>query len=385
MAKSSKLRVMISSRCDDLFPTDQTVTRLSHIRRALKTEIEAMKLAGKAAFEVWINEETPPQGGTWDSWDTCMHAVGDCDILIVISNGNAGWAASGGDVGICHAELMTGLSTAAGKVRLIALESMPAKAGKEGDRDRRFQTYVGKQSLFRGGTVKTEADLKSRVKDALHDAVVSLAQAGVREATKGKFHSGDALDWSRLDFASRQTKMIQVLRDAVLAREGSLEAADHVFVRVSSHDLLFQFHAISAALSVGPAREAVGQPFLRDHLLTGALTGKRGGPVHIIACHKNATETQAAKLLGFPDATFVSAPFGIFAADPIQKVQFAFITNCRDDANTRHGLQRFMEWLSQTGEDVLMAERALARSRIIAAIAREAKSPLASRRRGTSR
>lgn len=71
MAKSSKLRVMISSRCDDLFPTDQTVTRLSDIRRSLKTEIEAMKLAGKAAFELWINEETPPQGGTWDSWDTC--------------------------------------------------------------------------------------------------------------------------------------------------------------------------------------------------------------------------------------------------------------------------------------------------------------------------
>jgi hypothetical protein len=376
---------MISSRCDDLFPTDQTVTRLAHTRKALKTEIEAMKLAGRSAFEVWINEETPPQGGTWDSWDTCMHAVRACDILIVISNGNAGWATSGGDVGICHAELMTGLSTAAAKVRLIALENIPPKAGEDGHRDRRFQTYVDKQSLFRGGTVKTESDLKTRVKDALHDAVVSLAQAGVREATKGKFHSGDALDWSRLDLASRQAKMIQVLREAVLAREGSSKVANHVFVRVSSHDLLFQFHAIAAAISVAPAREAVGQPFLRDHLLTGALTGKRGGPVHIIACHKNATETQAAKLLGFPDATFVSAPFGIFAADPIQNVQFAFIANCRDDANTRHGLQRFMEWLSQTGEDVLMAERAMARSRIIAAIAKEAKQPLVGQHRGSSK
>ena len=57
------------------------------------------------------------------------------------------------------------------------------------------------------------------------------------------------------------------------------------------------------------------------------LTGKRGGPVHVIACHKTATESQAARLLGFPDATLVSAPFGIFAADPVQKVQFAFITN----------------------------------------------------------
>ena len=58
---------------------------------------------------------------------------------------------------------------------------------------------------------------------------------------------------------------------------------------------------------------------------------------------------------GFPDATVVSAPFGVFVADNIQKVQFAFIVNCRDEANTRHGVQRFFEWLAQTGEESLVA------------------------------
>ena len=110
---------------------------------------------------------------------------------------------------------------------------------------------------------------------------------------------------------------------------------------------------------------------LRDHLLADALTGPHGGPVHVIACHKNATEGQAMNLLGFPDATVVSAPFGVFVADPVQKVQFAFITNCRDDANTRHGLQRFFEWLGQTGEETLLADRAMARARIVRAIAKE--------------
>jgi hypothetical protein len=135
---------------------------------------------------------------------------------------------------------------------------------------------------------------------------------------------------------------------------------------------LTELHAIPASLSVGPAKELVGQPFLRDHLLSSSLTGKRCGPLHIIACHKTATESQATKLLGFSDATLVTAPFGVFVADPIQKVQFAFITNCRDEANTRHGLQRFIEWLNQTGEDKLLAERAQARARIIRAIAKEA-------------
>ena len=54
-------------------------------------------------------------------------------------------------------------------------------------------------------------------------------------------------------------------------------------------------------------------------------------------------------------------------------MQFAFIVNCRDDANTRHGAQRFFEWLAQTGEEALVSERAKARARIVSAIAKEAK------------
>lgn len=372
MAKSSKLRVMISSRCNDKFPAG-TATTLTDVRKELKTEIEAMEIAGRKAFEAWINEETDPQGGTWDSWDVCIQAVKDCDILLVVSNGNAGWADGSGAIGICHAEMMTGLSVAPAKVRLIALNNVPITPDDDGKRNKRFQEELAKQSLFRGGTVATVDDLKKRVKDALFDSVIHLAQAGVAAAARGKFHSGAALDWSRLDFNKRQTEMVRVLRESLLARKDSSEDAGELIVQIAGQDILTRAHAIPAALTVGPAKELVGQPFLRDHLLEPYLKSNRGGPLHIIACHKTATESQAAKLLGFPDATLVSAPFGVFVADPIQKVQFAFITNCRDEANTRHGLQRFMEWLSQTGEDKLVAERAQARARIVRAIAKEVK------------
>jgi hypothetical protein len=67
----------------------------------------------------------------------------------------------------------------------------------------------------------------------------------------------------------------------------------------------------------------------------------------------------------------VSGPFGVYVADKVQKVQFAFLINCRDDARTRHAVQRFFEWLAQTGEDKLLAQRAMARSRIVKAIASE--------------
>lgn len=372
MAKSSKLRVMISSRCLDYFPLGQNKTRLSDVRKELKAEIEAIKVCGKNVFDVWINEETPPQGGTWDSWDVCMQAVKNCDIMLVISNGNAGWADSEGDIGICHAELMTGVSMAPAKIRLVALSNVEITQDAAGTRNQRFQDYVQKQNLFRGGTVTTVADLKTRTNEALHEALIALAQAGVREASKGKFHCGEALEWSRLDFKARQEEMCRVLRTAICQRAGTVREENHIIVKIAGADIVLIPNAIPAAITIAPAKELVGQPFLYDHILSSFLNKKRGGPVHIIGCHKTATESQAIKLLGFPDATVVTAPFGVFVADNVQKVQFAFIVNCRDDATTRHGVQRFFEWLTQTGEDKLLAERARAHARIVSAIAKEA-------------
>ena len=77
MAKSSSLRVMISSRCNDNFPAGEGGQPLSEIRRELKKEIERLKVFRKKMFEVWINEEMPPQGGNWDSTDVCLRAVDD--------------------------------------------------------------------------------------------------------------------------------------------------------------------------------------------------------------------------------------------------------------------------------------------------------------------
>jgi len=134
---------------------------------------------------------------------------------------------------------------------------------------------------------------------------------------------------------------------------------------------LFRLDAVPAAMSVAAAREMVGQPFLKDHEYASSLTGNRGGPVHLIGCHKTITEAQAMKLLGFPDATVVTTQFGVYVADNVQKIQLALVANCKDDANTRHGVQRFFEWLRQTGEGKLLAERAAARARIVKSIAQE--------------
>jgi len=123
MAKSSKIRVMLSSRSDDVFPSSgaKGAKSLSAIRKSLKSEIEGLEIFGQKPFEVWINEDAPPAAASDDSWEKCMKEVRDCDILIVLSNGNAGWAKAGGSIGICHAEYSEGLATARGKVWLVSL------------------------------------------------------------------------------------------------------------------------------------------------------------------------------------------------------------------------------------------------------------------------
>jgi len=368
MARSSMLRVMLSSKCETEFPTGSK-RKLSDIRRDLKEEIEGIKFGGKQLFDVWINEETPPQGGTWDSWDVCIQAVGECDILIVLYNGDAGWAKDRGDIGICHAEMMAGLGQAPAKVRLIALPKVATDNADQMLRNHRFQDEVSKQSLFRGGTVSDEVSLKARVNEALRDAVICLAQAGSKDAARGKFHSGAALDWSRLDFRARRDAMVKVAADAIAARSGSSKSEAGMTLQLQETPVLACIHAIPAAFSVAPARELVGQPFLLDHQKAGLLKEDGGGPIHLILCHKTATETQAAKLLGFPDATIVSPPFGVFVADPVQHVQFVFIKDCRDESTTRHGIQRFFEWLSQTGEEANLVVRAKHRATIVRAIA----------------
>lgn len=368
----SLIKVMLSSRCLDAFPAGSKTT-LTHLRRELKADIESAQILGRKLFEVWINEDAPPAEGTHDSWDACLQAVRDCDVLIVLSNGNAGWAAGDQDVGICHAEYMEGLRSAQAKVRLVALPTVADTKGVASERNRHFQEYLARQTAFRGGEVKTIADAKKRVYEALSDALISLTQRGVQAGASTRFDVGAALDWTRLDFRQRKKAMEVTLKTALSGLKGAKAVEGGVVVNLDGKDVAVLVHAIPAAFSVAAARELVGRPFLEDHQRGDLLTSAHG-PLHLIACHRGATETQATSLLGFPDATVVSGPFGVFVADDVQKVQFAFLANCRDDSQTRHASQRFFEWLQQTGEAVQVARRAVSRARIVKVVAKEMNS-----------
>jgi hypothetical protein len=144
-----------------------------------------------------------------------------------------------------------------------------------------------------------------------------------------------------------------------------------MWLRLAGKSVLLALHAIPASLSQSAAREIVGQPFLMDYTLHDQLKNGDGGPIHLVACYKGATETQALKMLGFPDATVVPGRFGLHVADSVQKIQIVLLRNCQTPTATSHAISDWLEWVKRSAEDRLVAQRAVARKRIIAAIAGE--------------
>jgi len=251
---------MISSRCSDSLLLGGTLQTFTELRRKLKAELEKERLLGTVLFDVWINEDAPSGEGSSDAWESCLEQVRRADIMLVLYNGSSGWAKQGGEVGICHEELALALSTAPAKVRIIKLPTQLTK-GKDKARHELFQNYVEGQGRF-WARAKDGDEAMEQAKAALREAVADMVRLGGREARKGKFTIGEALDWSRLDFRRRKQVIEQTLRDALLDRSGSQEKDKMLFVEIANKSVLVLCHGVPAAMSVAAAREMVGQPFL---------------------------------------------------------------------------------------------------------------------------
>jgi len=369
------LTLMISSRCRDEVPFEGRSQPMEAVRRAMKAALEAIRLADEQVFRVWIHEDEAVTPGDRNSWDTCMRHARQADVFLVLYNGNAGWPGTserlGDHVGICHAEFEAAYNKTPGKVRSIQLPEIEAAPDSP---DGRFQDYFQRRGVL-GAQVETgEEAVASSLKVGV-SALLDLARAGVGAGSKGAYYAGEALEWSRLDYQERRAVTTSAVVAFLKERSGQRKAppvpANVAVISVAGQRVGFVCDCIPAAMSTAAARELVGQPFLRDHEISKDLPKGTGGPVHLIACQKGVTEAQALRQLGFPDAVVVSAPFGVYVADDVQKIQMVFIANCRDETTTRHHVQRFLQWLDEQGEDRLLARRACSRRRIADLISKE--------------
>ena len=377
---SKKIKVMISSRCQDKIRKSESASvEISELRLKAKSVIEGTQLFDRDTFECWVHEDEPTMDGSADIWDHCLDAVRRCDVLLVLYNGNAGWGKGKEEIGICHAEVAEALRTNALKVRVVDIQQ--ACVGKligSKERNQRFMEYVERQELPMRFAKDSDEALRFML-DALQDAVASMVHLSA-SSVRG-WDTGAPLDWSRLDYAQRKSAMELVLLES-LKSEGAEESKEGCIHPVEDEKIYFRCHAVPASMSVATAREMVGRPFLRDHEWIGRMPSRVQGPVHVVACQKGVTENQAVSMLGFPDATIVTPAFGVYVADNVQKIQIVLLANCRDESSTRYAVQRFLDWLVRSGEAKFLAARAKGRKTIIAAIAGQMgnKGPESSRK-----
>lgn len=376
-----RIRVMLSGRNRDLIPdrAGGGVT-LSEVRRTLQEELQREVFLGYQLLDVWINEEAGAESGDADIWDHCMDELDRADIVVVIYNGEAGWGAEVGEVGICHAEMQRVRDRAPSKLRIIALDfdsdsalglTSPKDAARKNAPNQDFAEEVA--SLL-NATARDRSELEESVKLAVVQAVAKLARTGSEEGRKGQYSLGSPLIWSRLTYPERKREMERVVRTYLLdvrKASGDVGTSKPLRLALGGERVLISTHAVPERFGIAEARELVGRPFLRDHKIQ--LGGEEGGvgPIHLIACHKSCTESQVSAFVGHPDVFIVQTPFGFFVADQVSFAQTFFVTGCRDGTSTKVAVRRIFDWIDQSGELDRIVARARSRKAILVAVAKE--------------
>ena len=403
---ANSIKVFISSRCTDrLNPNPEASLdmspELSEVRRELAKQLRDQAIFGTdQVFEAWINEDLPASPGDTTATEKCLAELRDSQIVLVLFNGNAGWADdTGSDIGICHLEYLTALESCPRAVRVIDIRQpstreAPAAAGNDPQQERndrftkeiteRKQAFVARA---RDGEEVTAQWIHDQALRAVREAVVDFVNVGARSAGASPRSTGTALNWARMDFGTRADAMATEvakffgpteIRDATTdvvdaprpteLRPGRPETGKVIVSSKrmgSTKRIVARISAIPGPLSVAAARERAGQPFLLDWQLAAEhLRGSAIGPIHLIPCFQTVSESQAIRQLGFPDAMVVSADFGVFIADDRQCVQMAFLKNCHSPGAARHRCQLLSDWLETEGEIANVELRATRRKKL---------------------
>ncbi|HRI13002.1 MAG TPA: hypothetical protein PLX89_08355 [Verrucomicrobiota bacterium] len=368
LSDTEPLSLMISSRCNDAIEYQNKSQSLAVLRRELKSRLEGIKIGGIQVFRVWIHEDESNTSALLNNWESCLEKARNADVFIMLYNGRAGWLGTDSPVrdglGICHAEVAAAFDKAPGKVRSIQFRALIPAAPDSPDES--FQQFVSRQK-FPGAQVATGEEALQRAEELAAATVLSLAREGVGVNSSGSFYAGEALEWSRMNFHKRRDEMTKVIVKLLRKRAGGAfkqPSGNVAAIEIRGANIGFVCDSIPASMSTAAARELVGQPFLNDYQHTEKWDAAIQGPVHLIACQKSVSENQAIRQLGFPDAVVVSGPFGVYVADEVQKIQMAFIANCRDETTTRGNAQAFLNWLNDHGEAKHLVRRAKSRRSI---------------------
>jgi len=372
------LEVMISSRCRTMIRRDSSNSSesMTDLRRRAKAALSTtFRVSDDGLFDVWINEDERRQAASETWYSASEKRARRSEIVLVLFTGDSG-SRLAGNLGVCHAEFVSAMEDTPSKVRVIDLR--PAVV-VPGDVDDAFVADVDGRSLITE-TAGTGDEAVERLCGQALAAVQTLSHAGALDLRR-RSKSGSEIEWDRLSFDDRKVRMEatvaealeQVLPESAPVASPAPAHGRAVTGRVGPRPVLFVCHGAPAGLSLATSREMVGQPFLRDHLYADLLDPKRRGgmvgPVHVIASPQAVTESQARRLLGFPDATVVKDTWGIWVSDALQRIQLLLIDRCTSGSSTTARVQQAFSWLHTSGEEDTLASRAERRAGIVVAMA----------------
>lgn len=375
--EKGKINVFLSSRITASVTYRGASKSFGVLRDEIRSEIEALEIFGERPFQVFISEQASV-GSERNAVEQCRRLARECDIFIAVTNGEAGFAAEpgAGENGICHEELAAAYYDSPNKVYLIRLDAkngektqvaptLTAEQQMAAVRDVRFSQFIKDNARW----VHEAADgdeVIQEVQKALVAAVVKLSKEGTSFGRSGARASTEALSWEQSTLSARKDLMTASASSVLRGVLGGKLENGRLTIRLGEFEVLCRVAAVPDALSYAPARDLVGQTFRNDHALDWSNCDPGlCGPVHVIVCHRGVTRTQARKLLGVEDATYIETPFGVFVADEVQQVQVFLIKDCRDDTSTRTNVTRCVEWLHQSGLIQAIGRRAMRRRRIV--------------------
>jgi hypothetical protein len=364
-----KLKIFLSSRnYDKVSINGVTGDTLTEIRKFIKKELEDTKFFDKDLFEIKINEDFGASTST-DSYNKCLQEVRDSDFVIALYSGAAGWAPTGIDLGICHAELDTAMNISTHKTAIIDISKYYTISTTDKDdikRNKLFNDYLVEQNTFNNPLKLSKAnESNDGFKRELLSSIQNVIYKHFSERIKLSniyFNLGGntkiSLDWKKLKYSDRDKNITTILKDLI-----SLSPDFKKFIS--------EAFSIPDNMSVEDAKSFTGRPFLKDQELiptTKKTKPPKFGPIHFIGVYGNASEIQVKKLIGFPDISAIRDDFGIYVWEQNTHVQLVFLTECKTPEAVKSKFLLFNNWCRSNREYDNIIKRAEARFHILKSI-----------------
>ncbi len=354
-----KITIYISSRSKTQSSgLDNNIT-LSDLRIKLREELEKETFLGEEIIEVIIHENNFAPDGSQDAHQISINKINECNIVVILYNGDSGWNPALNGNGICHDEYLYAVDKYSQMMYMLDVSSVFPRSDKKGleqQKDLDFQANVEKNNFGREFISATSTEelhenaltqIKSYILDALEKSF-KTQKFHVRKSTI----FGETLHFAQLTYAERADRIKKKLEDSLPAM---------------FPDIILNINAVPDNMSVADARANVGRPFLVElSFIQGK--NKNKGVIHIIGVYGTVTELQVKNLVGFPDLAVNKTSFGFYLWDTTNHIQMFFLQKCINTETVGSNINYLEQWLKTSGERERITKRAEARYSILQAI-----------------